>query len=102
MEPYNCIHCGQAAKGYVHLEGGSRGLQRCNPGDSGLPYGYNAHRLGTVCKNPCKGEYTPDPNAIQCSDHNPVQFRGGKPPHCRKCGLTKDFQKPVSVFDRKD
>ena len=41
-------------------------------------------------------------NANKCKDHKPVQFRDGKEPHCRNCGLTKDFKKPISKFDRKN
>ena len=40
-------------------------------------------------------------NEAKCSDHNPVQHRDGKPPWCRKCGLTKDFKKPTGIFDRR-
>lgn len=31
-----------------------------------------------------------------CQDHRPVQHRDGKPAWCRNCGLTADFQEPVS------
>lgn len=30
--------------------------------------------------------------------HNPVQHRDGKPPWCRTCGLTANFEKPESEF----
>lgn len=39
-------------------------------------------------------------NAAKCSDHNPRQHRDAKPPWCRNCGLTKDFQVPKSKFER--
>lgn len=37
-----------------------------------------------------------------CSDHNPVQHRDGKPPWCKKCGLTADFTIPESSIGRKE
>lgn len=40
-------------------------------------------------------------NETKCSDHNPRQHRDAKPPWCPKCGLTKDFKKPTSIFDRR-
>ena len=97
---YECIHCGRAARDHAHVEGLQKGLQRCYSGDSGLPYGYNAHPVGTMCKNPCRGSYEPDPDAIQCSDHQPRQHRDTRPPWCKNCGLTKDFKKPKGIFDK--
>jgi hypothetical protein len=35
-----------------------------------------------------------------CAEHKPVQHRDGKPPWCKRCGLTADFQTPVSRFAR--
>lgn len=35
-----------------------------------------------------------------CADHNPVQHRDGKPPWCRDCGLTADFENPTARRDR--
>lgn len=57
----NCKHCGREIKSedgrwYVHSDGGYRGKSRCNPEDSGLPYGYNAAPQGTACTSPCIGE----------------------------------------------
>ena len=52
-----CKHCSRpitdAPVGPTHLEGDYRGKQRCDPADSGLPYGYNAGRADTECTKPC-------------------------------------------------
>lgn len=37
---------------------------------------------------------------VPCSNHNPVQHRDGKPPWCRACGLTADYQEPRSRLGR--
>ena len=53
-----CKHCGQGiSKGDwpVHLTGGHKGKHRCDPGDSGLMYGYEAEPIGSPCKYPCVG-----------------------------------------------
>lgn len=53
-----CKHCGQPISDDqwpVHLAGDYRGKSRCCPGDSGLPYGYNAGREGEPCESPCIG-----------------------------------------------
>lgn len=36
----------------------------------------------------------------ECSDHKPRQHRDGKPPWCRACGLTANFELPVGIFQR--
>ena len=36
-----------------------------------------------------------------CAEHQPIQHRDGKPPWCRACGLTAEFQKPVSTLGKK-
>lgn len=53
--PVVCKHCGRPINGTVHTEGGQAGLQRCDPADSGLPYGYNAAPVGEPCRSPCIG-----------------------------------------------
>lgn len=56
-----CKHCGRAigalveTAGYVHLDGGQRGLHRCNPNDTGLPYGYDADPVDAPCTLGCLG-----------------------------------------------
>lgn len=55
-----CIHCKRPLRGPdgPHAAGWYRGKQRCDPGDSGLQYGYNGHaddtleaaeRVGCLC-----------------------------------------------------
>lgn len=51
-----CKHCGEQIQGSIHITGRNQELQRCNPKDSGLEYGYNAEPVGSVCKRPCLGE----------------------------------------------
>lgn len=57
----NCKHCGRAIadgderRGWVHDHGNGSVLGRCNPEESGLPYGYNAEPVGQPCQNPCLG-----------------------------------------------
>jgi hypothetical protein len=56
--PDVCTHCGQPIsrdKWPVHLAGDYRGKHSCSPGDSGLPYGYEAHPADTPCAYPCLG-----------------------------------------------
>lgn len=36
------------------------------------------------------------PTEPPCGDHKPVQHRDGKPPWCKRCGLTASFTEPVS------
>lgn len=58
-KPRTCTHCGKGitdSRYPAHTEGDYSGKQRCSPGDSGLPYGYNAHPVGTACEYPCLGE----------------------------------------------
>jgi hypothetical protein len=54
-----CKHCRQPISehetGALHLAGGYRGKQRCDPADSGLPYGYNAAAPDADCEKPCLG-----------------------------------------------
>jgi hypothetical protein len=52
-----CKHCGRAlaAAGNVHAEGNYRGKHRCDPDDSGLPYGYDGDPLGDDCSPGCLG-----------------------------------------------
>lgn len=42
-----------------------------------------------------KDEVGPE-EMIVCSGHKPVQHRDGKPPWCKKCGLTAHGKVPVS------
>jgi hypothetical protein len=61
-EASRCTHCNRPISdglGPVHLDGEQQGKQRCCSDDSGLPYGYNAHPVGTPCQIPCRGEYEP-------------------------------------------
>ena len=50
-----CVHCGRRFTGSAHDEGDHRGKQRCDPDDTGQPYGLNAHAPGTPCQSPCAG-----------------------------------------------
>lgn len=53
-----CKRCGQPISNDtwpVHLEGDYRGKSRCDPADSGMPYGYNAGRANETCTSPCIG-----------------------------------------------
>lgn len=57
-----CKHCGRAIadgderRGWVHaLDHPGSVLGRCNPDESGLPYGYDAEPEGQPCRNPCLG-----------------------------------------------
>ena len=64
-DTYECIHCHEQVHGTAHLTGQQRGKQRCDGTAYGLPYGYNAHPIGTPCDNPwtaCIGSVRPDPN----------------------------------------
>lgn len=38
----------------------------------------------------------------ECENHKPVQHRDGKPPWCRECGLDKNYQEPISIFNRQN
>lgn len=40
--------------------------------------------------------------AAECSDHKPRQHRDGKPPWCRKCGLTAAGLVPISALKRRE
>jgi hypothetical protein len=56
--PRACKHCGQPigdGQYPVHRAGHYRGKQRCDPDDSGLPYGYNADPVGAPCNAICLG-----------------------------------------------
>lgn len=56
------IHDGNPTRGYVHRgNGGHTSKSRCDPDESGLPYGYNAEPIGQPCGNPCIGTRYPDP-----------------------------------------
>ena len=47
-----CKHCGKLLTEphyQTHAEGNYRGNMRCDPEDSGLPYGYNAAPEGVPC-----------------------------------------------------
>lgn len=57
-EALGCVHCGRRFTGWLHDEGAHRGKQRCDPADTGLPYGLNAHAPGTPCQYPCAGTRT--------------------------------------------
>ena len=53
-----CKHCGREISDHdwpIHLDGEYRGKHRCNPGDSGLMYGYEAAPEGAECEYPCLG-----------------------------------------------
>ena len=57
-----CKHCGRAIadgdsrRGWIHRDDrGYNSLGRCNPDESGLPYGYNAEPEGVPCGSPCLG-----------------------------------------------
>lgn len=55
-----CKHCGQPISDDpypVHLRGLYRGKSRCDPEDSGLPYGYNADPEGATCSSLCLGAH---------------------------------------------
>lgn len=52
IEAMTCKHCGEAFKGELHTR---TGVGRCDPQQSGLPYGYNAEAIGTACAVPCIG-----------------------------------------------
>lgn len=60
VPPLACKHCGRAisdgdeTRGWVHQFDGAV-LGRCNPTESGLPYGYNAEPVGQPCIYPCLG-----------------------------------------------
>lgn len=59
-----CKHCGReltSGEHPVHAEGDYRGKNRCCPGDSGLPYGYEAVPEGTECSYPCLGASSIEP-----------------------------------------
>lgn len=61
MSGERCKHCGRAIaggdrkRGWVHDLGKGSVLGRCNPDESGLPYGYNAEPVGEPCMYPCAG-----------------------------------------------
>lgn len=51
----NCRHChlpveGSQGAGYYHPH---TNMGRCDPAESGLPYGRNAQPEGTDCEPPC-------------------------------------------------
>ena len=58
-----CIHCKRSIRSedgryWSHAEGGYRSKVRCDPDDSGLQYGYNAHPnieggdiVGCLCRS---------------------------------------------------
>lgn len=53
-----CKHCDRPISDGpypVHMAGDYSGKSRCCPGDSGLPYGYNAAPVGAECTYPCLG-----------------------------------------------
>lgn len=53
-----CKHCRRLISDGeypVHEEGNYSGKNRCDPGDSGLPYGYNAGRTAEPCDASCLG-----------------------------------------------
>lgn len=56
-EAVRCVHCDEplAPSLQVHQRGQYPGLARCAPALSKLPYGYNAHPIGTPCEAPCLG-----------------------------------------------
>ncbi len=50
------IHTGSPDRGYVHRgDWGGASKSRCDPDESGLPYGYNAAPVGEPCQWPCIG-----------------------------------------------
>lgn len=57
----SCKHCGQnivsndGANWSHTTRSGHIGKQRCDPEQSGLPYGYNADPVGTDCTPICLG-----------------------------------------------
>jgi hypothetical protein len=58
-----CIHCGRGIRGAeypVHTSGGFEHKSRCDPADTGHPYGLAAHRPGTPCHELCAG--MPEPH----------------------------------------
>ncbi len=67
--------------GYVHrLDSGHIGKSRCDPDESGLPYGYNAEPIGQPCGLPCLGERYPDPStsaALPPADDHPSRAAAG-------------------------
>lgn len=53
-----CKHCGKELTSphyQTHAEGNHRGKMRCDPDDSGLPYGYDAAPEGVPCDQICLG-----------------------------------------------
>lgn len=54
-----CKHCNRPMLGRLHTAGDYCGKMRCDPDDSGRPYGYNAEPLGQPCGALCLG-YTLD------------------------------------------
>lgn len=56
-----CKHCGRGIaavrerSGWVHIDGGQNGLNRCHTDDSGLAYGYDAAPEGAECGRGCLG-----------------------------------------------
>lgn len=70
-----CKHCGRMIndgdqrRGWVHrTNSGHNGKSRCDPDESGLPYGRNAEPIGFRCQSPCieaptPGDPTPPPHA---------------------------------------
>lgn len=56
-----CKHCGRRVEvtGEYgrHTDGDNRGKGRCDPEDSGLPYGYNAETKDMECSPICRGSY---------------------------------------------
>jgi hypothetical protein len=57
-EGVGCKHCGRPIAGeggHIHTAGANRGLHRCDPNDSGLPYGLCAEAVGDACGPICTG-----------------------------------------------
>lgn len=50
-----CKHCNRPMAGKLHTAGNYCGKMRCDPADSGRPYGYNAEPLGQPCGALCLG-----------------------------------------------
>lgn len=55
-----CKHCGETIQSpnglsFIHASGGYKGKHRCDPFDSGAPYGYNAEPDGEECSTHCLG-----------------------------------------------
>jgi hypothetical protein len=53
-----CKHCQKTISSDdwpVHTEGNYSGKHRCDPADSGLPYGFEAAPVGVPCSYPCLG-----------------------------------------------